>query len=49
MPTAGGTEITMDEGLLSALYSCTEGNVLFLDIALNAMAGEPIPKNYSNN
>jgi tetratricopeptide (TPR) repeat protein len=36
--------ITLDEELLQALYSCTEGNVLFLDIALNALAGEPNPE-----
>lgn len=37
-------DIELDEALLRALYESTEGNVLFLDIALNVLAGEPNPE-----
>ncbi|MFN2201982.1 MAG: phosphotransferase [Caldilineaceae bacterium] len=36
--------ISIDETVLRALYSYTEGNVLFLDIALNTLAGESDPE-----
>ena len=36
-------DIQMDETLLQALHSYTEGNVLFLDIAVNTLAGESNP------
>ncbi len=36
--------VTLDDELLRALHLYTEGNMLFLDIALNVLAGEPNPE-----